>query len=130
MILFDTDICIEILRGNKKILKRRSEYPGEVGITFMTVAELFYGAENSAYATENRLLVERFILSILVVHTDISILKRFGAIKADLKKESQLLPDADIFIASTTLEKAEALITGNTKHFERIGGLKINNWLK
>lgn len=130
MILIDTDVCIEILRGNKKVLKRRSEYPGEVGISFMTVGELFYGAENSAFPTENRILVEKFIMTVPIVQSDNSILKRFGVIKADLKRQNQLLPDADIFIAATTVEKAETLITGNTKHFERIDGLKINNWLK
>jgi predicted nucleic acid-binding protein len=44
------------------------------------------------------------------------------------KKKNQLLPDADIFVAAVTLEKAEALVTGNTRHFERIDGLALENW--
>ena len=130
MILFDTDVCIELLRGNKRVLKKRIEYPGEVAISFMTVGELFYGAENSAYPFENRVLVERFVLTLGVIHTDNSILKRLGELKAGLKKGSRMLPDADLFIAATTLEKAEALITGNAKHFERIDGLKLENWIR
>lgn len=130
MILFDTDTCIEILRGNKKVIKKRGDYPGEIAISFMTVGELFYGAENSGYPIENQVLIEKFILTVSIIHTDISILKRFGEIKGKLKKEGCLLPDADLLIAATALEKAEALITGNMKHFERIDGIKIDNWIR
>lgn len=130
MIIFDTDTCIELLRGNKKVIRKRIDYPGDVAICFMTVAELFYGAESSSKALENRMLVEKFILTIPVIQTDFRILKRFGELKATLKKESQLLPDADILIASTTLVKADALVTGNSKHFDRFPGLKIENWIR
>lgn len=128
MILLDTDICIELLRGNKKVLKMRAAFSGDVAISFMAVGELFYGARNSAFPEENQLLVEKFIMTVPVIQTDIPILKRFGDLKAGLKKNNRLLPDADIFVAAVALEKAEALATGNTKHFERIERLKIENW--
>jgi len=128
VIVFDTDICIELLRGNKTVLKKRAEYAGDVAISFMASGELFYGAENSAFPDENKLLVEKFILTVPIVHTDAAILRRFGELKARLKKKNQLLPDADIFVAAVTLEKAEALVTGNTRHFERIDGLALENW--
>ena len=40
----------------------------------------------------------------------------------------EFLRDADLFVAAVALEKAEVLATGNAKHFERIEGLKIENW--
>jgi tRNA(fMet)-specific endonuclease VapC len=128
VILLDTDICIELLRGNKKVLKKRTAFSGDVAISFMAIGELFYGARNSAFPEENKVLVEKFILTVPVIQTDIPILKRFGELKFYLKNRNQLLPDADIFVAAVALEKAEALVTGNTKHFERIEGLKIENW--
>jgi tRNA(fMet)-specific endonuclease VapC len=130
MILFDTDVCIEILRGNNKVVKRRQEYPGEVSISFMTVAELVYGANISGRPEENRILVEKFLLTVGIIQSDMLILKRFGEIKAGLYKKNMLVPEADIFIAATAIEKAEAIITGNVKHFDRIDGLKIENWIK
>ncbi len=128
MIVLDTDICIELLRGNKKVLKKRAAFSGDVAISFMAVGELFYGARNSSFPEENELLVEKFILTVPVIQTDIPILKRFGDLKARLKKNNRLLPDADIFVAAVALEKADTLVTGNVKHFERIEGLKIENW--
>jgi len=130
VILFDTDICIELLRGNKVLIDRRRAYSGDVFISFMTVAELYYGVENSSNVVENRLLVDKFLLTIGVIQSDVEIMRRFGELKSVLKKQHLLLPDADLFIAATALEKMEALITGNTKHFQRISGLKLENWIR
>jgi tRNA(fMet)-specific endonuclease VapC len=128
MILLDTDICIELLKGNKRILQRREQYDGPVGVCFMTIAELYYGAEKSRDPSKNMDTIEKLLITLEIVHTDIAILKRFGMIKAHLQKQGEPIADADILIASATLEKAERLITGNTKHFERIAGLALENW--
>ena len=128
MILLDTDICIELLKGNKRVLQRRDQYDGPVGVCFMTIAELYYGAEKSRDPSKNMDTIEKLLITLEIVHTDIAILKRFGIIKAHLQKQGEPIADADILIASATLEKAERLITGNTKHFERIAGLALENW--
>jgi tRNA(fMet)-specific endonuclease VapC len=128
MILLDTDICIELLKGNKRILQRRDQYDGPVGVCFMTIAELYYGAAKSKDPSKNIDTIEKLLITLEIVHTDIAILKRFGMIKAHLQKQGEPIADADIFIGSATLEKAERLITGNTKHFERIAGLALENW--
>ena len=70
MILIDTDICIELLRGNRHILEKRLACSAEIAVAFMTVAELFYGAEKSLKRKENLGLVDRFLLSVRVMHTD------------------------------------------------------------
>ena len=130
MILIDTDICIELLRGNKKVLAKSSTYEGIISISFMSVAELFYGALNSSDPEQNIFLVENFLLTVQVIDSDFNIMKRFGTIKAELKKSNNLLPDADIFIAATVLEYCDKLITGNIRHFKRIKDLKIESWIK
>jgi len=128
MILLDTDVCIELLKGNKRVLQRRDQYDGPVGICFMTIAELYYGAEKSKEPTKNIDTIEKLLLSLEIIQTDIPILKRFGTIEADLQKQGMPVADADVLIAATTLEKAERLITGNAKHFERIAGLVLEDW--
>lgn len=130
MILFDTDVCIEMLRGNKKVIEKRKKYEGDVAVSFMSAAELFYGAEKSGNAHQNIELVEEFLLSITIVDSEIEIMKLFGTIKAQLSRQNVLLPDADIFIAATSLARCEKLITGNTNHFKRIDSLKIENWIR
>ena len=128
MILIDTDVCIDLLKGNKKILRRRDEYDGPIGVCFMTIAELFYGAQKSSDPTKNIDTIEKLLLTLEIVHSDLGILKRFGTIKAQLQNGGLPIADADILIASATLERAEKLITGNTRHFERIAGLTLEDW--
>ena len=128
MILLDTDICIELLKGNRRVLQRRGRYDDLVGVCFMTIAELYYGAEKSLEPETNFAAIEKLLLSLEVVQTEHSILRRFGRIKATLQKEGALLADADVLIAAATLEKADKLITGNARHYNRIPGLVLEDW--
>ena len=130
MILLDTDTCIEIIRGNQHVIDKRLETDDRVTISFMTVGELYYGAEKSKNRTQNKHLVDEFILSIDVINSDMEILQKFGEVKADLELKGFPLSDADIFIASTCLSKCKKLITGNIKHFDRIENLGIENWIR
>lgn len=130
MILLDTDICIELLRGNNVVIERRAACDERVAISFMTVGELFYGAERSQYKLKNINLVEEFILSIDIINTDFEILRKFAELKARLYEKNLLLPDADILIASTALTKCTKLVTGNIKHFNRFENLVVENWLQ
>ena len=129
MILLDTDVCIEILRGNKVVVEKRKRCDERIAICFMTVGELFYGAERSKYKLKNTSLVEEFILSIDIINTDFEILGTFGELKSNLYDKNIMLPDADIFIASTALTKCSKLITGNVKHFNRFENLVVENWI-
>ncbi len=130
MILIDTDICIEILRGNKKVISRRTETDEPISVSFMTIGELFYGAYNSNKIEHNTLLVEEFLLTVSIINSDYSIMREFGKIKSELKKGNILLPDADLIIAATARKKCNLLVTGNINHFNRVENLIIENWIK
>jgi tRNA(fMet)-specific endonuclease VapC len=130
MILFDTDTCIGILRGYGSVISKRQMAEEEIAVSFMTVAELYYGALKSANPEKNCNLVEQLILTLRVINSDMEILKEFGKLKADLELKGSLLADADLFIAATCITKCNMLITGNLKHYDRISGLKTANWLR
>jgi predicted nucleic acid-binding protein len=130
VILLDTDICIELLRGNRKVIEKRRDNDEKVAVSFMTVAELFYGAEKSDNKNENTNLIEEFLLTIEIIHSDLDILTKFGELKATLGKAGNILADADIFICATAIVRCSMLITGNVNHFRRIEELRIENWLR
>ena len=129
MIILGTDTCVELLRGNQRIIDRRAERDDEVAMCFMSAAELLYGAAASSRPLENRHAVEALLLSMRVVESDLAVARRFGAIKSQLKREARLVPDADLLIAATTLTYGRLLVTGNRRHYERIGGLQIESWM-
>lgn len=130
MILLDTDVCISLLRGNRKVIERRKNFADEVSVSFMNVAELFYGAEKSANPAKNKSIVEQFLLTVQVINSNRKIMKRFGHLKANLEQSGIPLADADLLIAATALEACTLLVTGNTKHFNRIEKLNLANWIE
>lgn len=70
MILIGTDICIELLRGNNIVIENRLSSDEQVSISFMTVGELYYGAERSSNKIKNKNVVDEFLLSIDIIDTD------------------------------------------------------------
>jgi tRNA(fMet)-specific endonuclease VapC len=130
MILFDTDTCIGILRGNNSIISQRKIHDDEIAVSFMTIAELYFGAEKSLDPDKNFRLIEQFLLTVRIINTDLQIMKQFGKTKAILELQGTPLADTDILIAATSIIHCNMLVTGNTRHYERISGLKIDNWLR
>jgi len=92
------------------------------------VAELYFGAYNSAKIEENLARAEDFARQISIAPLDDLVLKAFGRIKADLRKQGQPLADFDLLIAGTVLANEFVLVTNNTQHYERIANLKLENW--
>jgi tRNA(fMet)-specific endonuclease VapC len=128
--LLDTDVCIAILRGRDDVIERRAAVADEVATTWITAAELHYGAAKSADPPHNRALVTRFLATLPVAGLDAGSVRIFGDTKAVLEKAGRRLADADLFIAAIALSRGAVLITGNRRHYERIEGLAIEDWLR
>jgi tRNA(fMet)-specific endonuclease VapC len=129
--LLDTSICVYFLRGKLNL----DEYIKEKGrencfISEITIAELRYGAENSANPAKSNKALDAFIhgLSIIPVYGSI---KRYAREKVRLRKIGKPIHDEfDLMIGVTAIENKLILVTDNVKDFERLDGIKIENWLK
>ena len=130
MKLLDTDVCIEILRGNQGVIERRLATPDDVATTWITACELDYGAARSARPKENQALVDGFLATVTLYGLDRVACRHFGVLKARLERRGRMLADADLFIASIALAHQAALVTGNRRHYDRIPGLRIEDWLR
>lgn len=128
--LLDTDICIYWLKRSQPILERvKTAGQNEIAVSAITVAELYFGAYNSARVTENLERAARFLEQISILPLTDSVLRKFGQVKSDLRKHGQLLPDFDLLIASTALAEGLVLVTNNVQHYARIAELRLENWL-
>ena len=130
MMVMDTDVCIELLRGNKRVIEHRRKVADEVVISFMTVGELIYGAERSSRPEHNCDLVERFLLTTTCLQSDRALMEKFGVLKAELVGRGETLPDADILVAAAALSRGASLVSGNKAHFARFPGLKVVDWTR
>lgn len=116
----DTDIVIEILRGNKTAMNKMESLPQEtlIYITGLTVYELYKGI---LYIGSKKLEadLENFLQNVEVLQLDSYIERKAGEIYAYLKKKGEIISDADILIAATVLVNDSVLITNNKEHFKR-----------
>jgi len=129
--LLDTDIVIYWLKNkypeiNKEIKKIDEEC---IFISSITVAELYFGAYNSAKQEENKQLIDELLGKINVIHFDESAAECFGEIKSLLKSQGKMICDSDLFIAAAAISNDLILVTNNKRHFERIDRLTITSWV-
>ena len=126
----DTDIVIEVLRGNQRVVARMNRLgPGtQISITGLTIYELYKGV--AVMQDEDREKeVEEFISRAEILELDLKAERKAGEIYADLRRKGKLISDADILIAAIAVINDSILVTNNTEHFRRIEGLKFENWL-
>jgi len=95
----------------------------------VSAAELYYGAAKSVRGDLERSRVDSFLASVLLVGLTVEAARIFGGLKADFEAAGQRLADADLFIAAIALTHRATLVTGNRRHFDRVPGLAIENWL-
>ena len=96
--LLDTNAVIALFARDSAIEKLAAEAT-DVFLPVTAVAELFYGAEKSARAEENRKHIENFVSQGRVLICDIDSARWFGKIKKQLRDKGRPIPDQDIWIA-------------------------------
>lgn len=130
MRVLDTDTCIAILRGNQAVIERRAATSEPVVTTWITAAELYYGAAKSRAPEANRQLVKSFLGTLPVLDLDEAATRIFGEAKAMLERQGRRLADADLFIGAIVASRQATVVTGNRRHYERIPGVAVENWIR
>jgi predicted nucleic acid-binding protein len=131
MYLLDTDTIIYSLKGNaavKKNLVARIEVP--MSISVITLMELYYGAYKSEKVAGNLSKIKIIEKNFEIIPTGTEVVDIFGMIKAELERSGNPLDDFDLVIAACAMTHNLTLVSNNTRHFERIQGLKLDNWAK
>ncbi len=133
MYLFDTDVLSNIvkLKPSQTLLKKIQKLPKELQYTSsINIGEIHYGANRSSRKEQIiEAFEERVFPSVHIVGFDETSGKLFGELKAALEKQGIVCSEPDLRIASIAIQHDFILITGNTKRFEKISGLSIENWI-
>ncbi|MBQ8110450.1 MAG: type II toxin-antitoxin system VapC family toxin [Clostridia bacterium] len=114
----------------ESVLRRFMQYrPEDMCISSITMAELEFGVYNSSKPEQNRLALMTFLSGIEVVPFDADAALAYGSIRADLTKKGNLIGANDMLIAAHAKALDLTLVTNNTREFNRVEGLKIENWV-
>ena len=129
--LLDTNICVFFLRGKFNLDDSIKEKGLEnCFISEITVIERRYGAENSDDPVESHKSVDIFLNGLSIIPMFGSI-RRYAKEKVRLRKSGKPIHDEfDLLIGVTAIENKLTLVTDNLKDFERLDGIKIENWFK
>ncbi len=130
--LLDTNICIYLIKKRpSEVLERfRQHSPQDVAISTITLFELQYGIEKSQYQQRSEGALAKFLLPLNLIDMDRSSAIEAATIRAQLETKGMPIGPYDLLIAGLARSLDITLVTNNTKEFERVVGLHLENWVE
>lgn len=128
--LLDTNIVIYVIKRRPvEVLGLFNENAGRMGISAITLSELFHGAEKSTRVAHNLAVVEDFASRLEVLPYTARASQHYGAIRATLERAGRPIGVNDLHIAAHARSEGLTLVTNNLAEFERVPGLLTENWV-
>ncbi len=128
--LLDTNICIHIINEQPaQVLQRLIQAGREsLAISTITVAELAFGVAKSTRA-DSRVKLENFLSKFPILDWGQDAAWVYGNVRKTLEAKGQRIGERDLLLACQALSLDITMVTNNTREFERIEGLKLENWV-
>ena len=127
--MLDTDTVSFALRGQGRVATRLLDHlPSDLCMSSITLAELRYGADMRR-SRKLHGLIDTFAEALSVAPFDDAAASRFGTVAASLARKGAPIGGFDTLIAAHALALRLTLVTNNLKHFERVAGLRTENWV-
>ena len=128
--MLDTNILIYVIKHSPEKAFRRlmKTDPKDVCVSSISYSELMYGVEKRSQVERNRLALSLLLSNIEILDYDSAAANEYGTIRAGLEKNGTPIGPMDMLIAAHAKSRGFTLVTNNAKEFERIKGLKIQNW--
>ena len=130
MFFLDTNICVYFMSRKYPAVTAqfKARDPQTLFVSALVAGELAYGVELSARVESNRTRLNAFLSMLQVVAWDEQAMWHFGQQKARMKKAGTKIGEIDLLIGCQALALGATLVTNNTREFERIDGLQLENW--
>jgi len=129
MYLLDTNICIAINRGNPNAIANYSKNAKYSYICTVNLAELYKGVYCSQQVAKNLTDLNNLLSLLPVVDVDRNAALEFGLIQGELRKIGKPTGVFDALIATVARSRNDIVVTDNTKDFQNIANLQLENWL-
>lgn len=130
MYMLDTNICIYAIKNKPEQVLQRIKRNVQKGlcISVITLAELEHGVQKSLYPEKNEVALIQFLAILEILPFNDLAAVEYGKICAYLQKRGTPIGTMDMLIAAHAKAEKVVLVTNNTREFERVPGLKFENW--
>ena len=128
--LLDTCTVSDFVKGEINTLNRlKSTPPSEIAISSITVMEIEYGLSlNPSVMKKIKMMLNEFMEIITILDYTQDDASQSALVRALLKQQGSPIGSYDILLAGVALNHKTIFVTSNTKEFERVNGLKLENW--
>ena len=129
--ILDTDICSYILKQKPlSVLEKFKQVgPEKICISVITYSELMFGAEKTKSQKINKEVINHFASLISILDWDVQAAIEYGTTRNILETQGLPIGNMDLMIAAHAKSKNLILVTNNNKHFSKVSGLIIENWI-
>ncbi|GAB1392885.1 type II toxin-antitoxin system VapC family toxin [Rhodocyclaceae bacterium] len=127
--LLDTNICIYAIkqRPASVVEALRAHANAGIGISSITAAELWFGVEKSGSA-RNHDALRHFLEPLEIADFDAAAAEVYGKVRLQLEQAGTPIGPLDTQIAAHAIHLGITMVTNNTREFERVTGLRLENW--
>ena len=128
--MLDTNIVLyTIKRRPIEVIHTFNRFAGQLCISSITAAELIYGAEKSARPEPNMSIVEDFVSRLELLNYGFAAAAHYAQIQATLERGGTPIGVNDCHIGAHARSEGLVLVTNNVREFDRIPGLRVENWV-
>lgn len=128
--LLDTNIVIYTMKNKPPIVREAfNEHYGRLAISSVTLMELVFGAEKSANVARNLREIEGLAARLEVLPYDSEAAAHTGQLRAELQRMGRPIGPYDQMIAGHARSRGLILVSNNLDEFERVEGLRLENWV-
>ncbi|MFW6101147.1 MAG: type II toxin-antitoxin system VapC family toxin [Bacteroidota bacterium] len=117
-------------KGERKVVRNFEKYLDNfeiIEISIITYYEILSGLQTKN-AFRQLEIFEEFAKDNIVIPLTENSCKISAELYSNLKQKGEIIDDIDLLIAGIAVENEMTIVTNNEKHFQRIPGLKIENW--
>ena len=129
--MLDTNMCIYAQKNISQVIEKiKNNFQYGVAISSITLAELEFGVQASANIEKNTIALYKFLSIIEILDFDSSAATEYGKIRADLKRKGTPIGNMYMLIAAHAKSEDLIVVTHNTREFERVEGLQLEDWFE
>ncbi len=128
--MLDTNMCIYTVKNQPpRVRDTFIRHQDQLCISTVTAMELIFGAEKSAAPEKNLVVIEGFFARLAVLDYGLNAAAHTGQLRAELQKLGKPIGAYDQMIAGHARSLGLILVTNNEREFDRVAGLRVENWV-